>query len=201
MKVIIVRHGQTDDNVKNIVAGQGTNSFLNEEGIRQAKKLARHLEKEKIDVAYVSDKARAVQTLEHILQFHPSIKFVKNEKLRERHYGEFEGQPSDAAKLAAEKSGVAFELFKPKGGESHAEVQLRISEFFNGLLKKHKNDTILIVSHGRAISLLLLGILNKPIHKENQESHRPENTGFTILEIFDDKPVKLHKLNSLEHLN
>ncbi len=99
------------------------------------------------------------------------------------------------------KSPLAFELVKPEGGESIAEVHERVGKFFNSLLNKHKDETVLIVSHGRAIALLLLHILGKPIHEENQMSHRPENTAISILEISEDKPAKIHTLNNIEHLN
>lgn len=201
MKVIIVRHGQTDENIKKTIAGQAVNSTLNETGVLQAKKLGHHLKNEKIDVAYASDQIRAAHTAEHILEFHPSVTLIKDVNLRERHYGEFEGQPADTAKIAAEQSGLPFEFFRPVGGESHHDVFERIGGFFDGLFKKHKDETVLIVSHGRAISLLLLKILEKPIHKENQELHRPENTGFTVLEIFEGKPAVVHKINSREHLD
>ena len=201
MKVIIVRHGQTGDNVRKVIAGQGIDSVLNVEGIEQAKKIAKYLGSEKIDVAYVSDQTRAVQTLEHILEFHPSVVVTKDKSLRERHYGELEGQPSHTAKDAAKESGLPYHLFRPKGGESHADVHKRIGDFFKTLFKKHKDQTVLIVSHGRAISLLLVGILDKPLDEEHQEAHRPENTGLTILEIFEGKPPKVLTLNSLEHLN
>lgn len=201
MKVIIVRHGQTDENINKVIAGQGIDSLLSEGGVQQAKKLGLHLKKEKIDVAYVSDQKRAVQTLEHILEHHLSVKAVKDKDLRERSYGEFEGMLSKEAWETMEKSPLAFELVKPKGGESTTEVHKRVGKFFNSLLDKHKDETVLIVSHGRAIALLLLHILDKPIYKENQEAHRPGNTGVAILEIVEGKPVRVHKLNSLEHLN
>ncbi len=201
MKVIIVRHGQTDENVKKLVAGGGTEALLTAEGISQAKKLAHWLKDEKIDVVYASDQKRAIHTAEHILEHHPLLKIIKHKSLRERHYGEFEGKPGEERNVAQEKSPLPFELFKPKGGESTIEVQKRVGKFFNGLSKKHKDDTVLIVAHGRVIAMLLLKIFDKPVHRENQESHKPDNTGVAILEIIEGKPVKVHKLNSLEHLN
>ena len=201
MKVIIVRQGQTDENVNKLIAGQGIDSLLSKEGIEQAKKLGLHLKNEKIDIAYASDQKRAVQTLEHILEFHPQIKAVKDKKLRERSYGEFEGKPSKEAWEIMKKSPLAFELVKPKGGESTSDVHKRVGKFFNSLLEKHKDETVLIVSHGRAIALLLLHILGKPIHEENQTAHRPENTAIAILELSENQPVKVHTLNNLEHLN
>ena len=36
---------------------------------------------------------------------------------------------------------------------------------------------------------------------DEQESHKPANTGVAILEITEGKPVKIHKLNNSEHLN
>lgn len=201
MKVIIVRHGQTDENAKGLVAGGGTEALLTAEGVLQAKKLGHWLKNEKIDVVYASDQKRAIHTAEHILEHHPLLKAIKHKSLRERHYGEFEGKPDAIRDAAYEKSLLPFELFKPKGGESCIEVYDRVTKFFSKISKKHTDDTVLIVGHGRTIALLLLKIFDKPIHKENQEEHKPKNTGVAILEIIEGKPVKVHALNNLEHLN
>ena len=63
MKLIIVRHGQTDANITGIIQGHGE-SNLTLLGKKQAQKIALRLKEEKIDYAYSSDLRRAKETAE-----------------------------------------------------------------------------------------------------------------------------------------
>ena len=60
MKLILVRHGETNENKNKIVQGF-LNTTLSKIGIQQAKKVANRLKDEKIDFAYSSDLDRAKQ--------------------------------------------------------------------------------------------------------------------------------------------
>lgn len=43
--IYIIRHGQTDFNVRQVVQGRGINSNLNDKGIQQAKLFLKHTKK------------------------------------------------------------------------------------------------------------------------------------------------------------
>lgn len=90
MKLIITRHGETEENRAGILQGHlpGT---LTDKGITQAKKLAQRLKDEKIDHIYSSDLARAADTAELIAEYHPNTPLDMIEELRERDAGELEG--------------------------------------------------------------------------------------------------------------
>lgn len=85
-RLLLVRHGETVDNVNKIIQGQ-THGRLTLNGIEQAHELGRQLRGEHIDVFLSSDLARAVETLEiikkerdqqpHPLQTHPQTPPVK----------------------------------------------------------------------------------------------------------------------------
>ncbi len=85
-RLLLVRHGETVDNVNKIMQGQ-THGRLTLNGIEQAHELGRQLRGEHIDVFLSSDLARAVETLEiikkerdqqpHPLQTHPQTPPVK----------------------------------------------------------------------------------------------------------------------------
>lgn len=66
-RLLLVRHGETVDNVNKIMQGQ-THGRLTLNGIEQAHELGRQLRSEHIDVFLSSDLARAVETLEIIKQ-------------------------------------------------------------------------------------------------------------------------------------
>ena len=201
MKIIIVRHAQTDENVKKVDIGYDSEALLNEEGILQAKKLGHHLKHEKISHAYVSPQKRAVRTAQEVLAHHPRAKLEHVEHLREQNLGIYESVPKHIFKEVKAKSIEPFHLFKPEKGESYADLKARAGKFFDELLKKHSGDsTILIVSHAGTVGMLLLHILEKEITEENYKAHKPENTAVTMLDISKDGKVDVLVVNSLQHL-
>ncbi|MDO8486403.1 MAG: histidine phosphatase family protein [Candidatus Staskawiczbacteria bacterium] len=200
MRLIITRHGQTDENLGEIIIGQEADAMLNKHGIMQAQKLANFLKDEKINFAYVSSQKRAVHTANEILKFHSSVEIIVAHQLKEQNLGIYEAKSKVEWKKIKKNHKEPFHSFKPKDGESYVELQERIKEFFNDLVKKHKNDTVLMVSHGGTLGMLYLHILNKEITEENYKAHKPENTALTILDIYQEEPIKIHHLNSTDHL-
>ncbi|MFH0873933.1 MAG: histidine phosphatase family protein [Candidatus Komeilibacteria bacterium] len=86
----LIRHGQTEHNVKNITQGH-SDSPLTAEGIRQAIELGQRLKSVKFDAVFSSDLLRAKRTAELItLERHLEVK--TRHLLRERSYGRFEGK-------------------------------------------------------------------------------------------------------------
>ena len=81
-RLLLVRHGETVDNVNKIMQGQ-THGRLTLNGIEQAHELGRQLRGEHIDVFLSSDLARAVETLEIIKQekTHPLTPPIREETL------------------------------------------------------------------------------------------------------------------------
>ena len=92
-QIIIVRHGQTEWNIKGIRQGN-LDSALTENGIAQAKALALRLAREKFSALYSSDLGRAVQTAEEIAAL-TGHEIVTDARLRERHLGIFQGLNGD----------------------------------------------------------------------------------------------------------
>lgn len=201
MKIIIVRHAQTDENASGGLAARTSEALLNEEGIKQAEKLREHLKGENITHAYVSPQKRAVHTAEKILQHHPHAVIRHADGLREQSLGIYEQLPKAEFKEIRKASLAAWHEFKPQEGESYAELQQRVKGFFMDLEKKHPNDTVLLVSHGGPLGVLLVDMLGKELTEENYRTHQPKNAEFTVVEVFQDGKKQIHKLNSREHLD
>lgn len=200
MKLIIVRHGQTDANLSGIIQGHGESS-LTLLGKEQAQKIALRLKDERIDFAYTSDLVRARETAQEILHFHTFVPLVCTSQLREVAAGKHEGHPVNRDQRIKDDYFNHFHNYKPEGGESFAEAQERIMHFYNTLLQKHKAKTVLIVGHGGILGTLMLAILNRPINWEEYDKYRPQNAAISILEIEENEQHKVHILNSLDHLN
>src|SRR5437588_1248938 len=89
MRLILVRHGQTACNLREVWHGWD-NCELTEAGLRQAEQTAARLAREPIAAVYSSDSRRALQTARAIAAPH-GIDPILEPGLRERNAGEFEG--------------------------------------------------------------------------------------------------------------
>jgi len=99
-----------------------------------------------------------------------------------------------------QQSPMPFHEFQPTNGESYSDLQGRVGKFFDMLLSKHKDDSILLVSHTGSLTMLLLKILNKPITRENYDKYKPGNTAVTVCEIIERRSPLIHALNDVGHL-
>ena len=104
-KLVFIRHGQSEWNLKNIFTGW-TDVNLSENGVAEAKEAGRKLKDAgiQLDQAYTSVLKRAIMTLHYALEESDQlwIPEVKSWRLNERHYGDLQGQNKAEA---AEKFG------------------------------------------------------------------------------------------------
>lgn len=147
IKLYLVRHGETVDNIAKILQGQ-TPGKLNEVGIAQAEEVARKMANEHIDVFISSDLRRSIQTCEIIAKPHfpeSADKALKEEiittpLIRERDWGDFTGKfipslPKDPKDW-------------PDNIESLEKMKSRAQNFLTWLKVTYPDRTILAVGHG-----------------------------------------------------
>jgi len=196
MKLILTRHGETEENIAGIMQGHlpGT---LSELGKMQAKKLAQRLKDEKIDFIYSSDLARASDTAKEIAKYHPntSLKFVK--ELRERYCGEFQGKKKSDFDLDA-KDFKATRV-QPKDGETIEEMFNRAENFLHKIITKHHRDCVLFVGHN-GINNALIAVITGKKAIDIGKLEDQHNTSITIFEIDEDKKHKIFLYNCNKHL-
>ena len=98
IKLILVRHGQSTYNKKNLFTGW-LDVGLTLQGIQEAKKAGKIIKNNNLtfDIAYTSELKRAEKTLEYILKEinQKNIPVIKTYKLNERHYGALQGLNKD----------------------------------------------------------------------------------------------------------
>ena len=75
MRLIMVRHGETEENRDSITQGQ-TPGHLTKLGKSQAKKLGERLASDNFDIIYCSDLLRCKDTCAEISKHHPSVPVV-----------------------------------------------------------------------------------------------------------------------------
>ena len=118
MKLLIIRHGQTDGNVKGLVQGAGLDLPLNETGRTQAAAAAEKLLSLHLPVIYSSTMLRARQTAE-IIAAGVGCPTVAVEGLEEVHFGEAEGMLSEDAHRIY---GDVFEVINNEGHPRRFDV-------------------------------------------------------------------------------
>lgn len=197
-KFFITRHGQTNWNKLLKIQGQ-EDVELNEIGIEQAKKLAKKLSKEKIDIIYTSDLKRSYQTAK-IISDTIKTDIIIDKNLREICFGCWQGLTLSDIKKDFNKEYIIWRTEPHKlnlpGAEKLIEVQERMIKLIDKALQSNYQN-ILIVSHGTAIKALILGILDIDLAKYN--SIRIDNTSLTVIEYHSTGPV-IRLLNDTCHL-
>src|ERR1700759_4592967 len=104
-KAILVRHGQTANNAARLLQGQ-QDVALSGTGIRQADALANALSSEPIDLIVSSPLVRALKTAE-IVNAGRDISLTTHADLRERSFGDLQGQPVATYHEALAASGLS----------------------------------------------------------------------------------------------
>jgi len=103
MRLLIIRHGETEYNSKKIF--QGTiNEKLNQNGINQANKLSLRLKDEKIDLIFSSTLDRAKKTAEIINKYH-NLNIQFKDELKEKNFGDLQGKPWEELNDVVKKAG------------------------------------------------------------------------------------------------
>lgn len=197
MRLIITRHGETEENIAGIIQGHLPGK-LSKQGIEQAKKLALRLKNEKIDCIYSSDLARAADTAREIAKFHPDapITFVK--ELRERNLGEFQGKKK--SDLGWDNKQLMITYLEPKDGETMKQLYNRASKFLHKILKEHLNETILFVGHNGINKAMAAVVMGKSAEEINTINNF-KNTSISIFELDENKNHKIHLMNCTAHLS
>ena len=141
-KLILVRHGETIDNQRQIMQGQ-TQGRLTLHGIEQARQLGRQLRDEPIHTFISSDLARAVETANIILgekdeETRKNTSVIQTPLLRERDWGSFTGR--HIPDLQEEEW--------PQDIETLESLKKRAARFLEEVKSRHDGQTVLAVGHG-----------------------------------------------------
>lgn len=204
VKIIFVRHGETEWNVLGRYQGQADIS-LSSKGFQQARLLADNFPFSKIDTIYSSDLVRAFQTAE-ILKEKFRCPLITDKNLREIDFGVFEGLTYAEISLRWQKETENFfnrpDILHIPEGESFLDVKKRGMETFAQIVKNEENlcqdkRTIVIVSHGGILRTILATILHIPLRY--LWSIRQDNTAISIVSSYENY-YSLELLNSTVHL-
>lgn len=161
MKTILylTRHGETIWNIEKRLQGWN-NSPLTEAGISQAKNLSNKIKNLNIDVIYTSPSERAYKTAE-ILKGNKNLKIKVHEGLKEMGFGLWEGMKWNDIEDSKEYGQQLYNLYnnpkeyKPFEGEDLGNFEKRVKETIENIIKDNKGKSILIVTHGITLKLIV----------------------------------------------
>lgn len=167
--LVLVRHGQSQWNEKNIFTGW-KNPDLTELGIKEAIKAGIALKKSgyKFDLMFTSVLLRAIRTGKLILEElgQKDLKVIENEALNERDYGDLSGLNKDEARKRWGSDQVhtwrrSFDTPPPQG-ESLKNTAERVLPYFseNILPLIRKNQEIIVAAHGNSLRALVMHLDN-----------------------------------------
>ena len=184
MKLILVRHGETYWNKERRVQGGDSDIELNDTGSEQARKLAAFLQNEHIIAILSSPMQRTIATAKITASQH-RLPVEIEQGLRELKVGDLEGMP--VSNLTTTFSQFLMQWWQDRGamklpnGESLTELQQRAWKVIERLLEKHKDGTVVVVSHYFVILAIIFKALD--LHLDCFTKFKVDPGGVSILEF------------------
>ena len=159
MRLFLVRHGQTDWNLLNRFQGS-SDVPMNEEGLTQARNIARRLADTPFAAAYTSPLSRAKDTAIAIIGGR-DIPLYEDDSLLEVRMGIWEGQLMPEMAKAYPEQWWFYEHKPSELRVPEADIlPERVAEcaaFIKKLWEKYPDDDVLITSHGYGLRFVIAG--------------------------------------------
>ncbi len=150
----LVRHGQTMWNVEGRLLGQTMDIPLTETGFIEAAHAAGELVDRPLAAVLSSDQLRARQTADVVASRH-ELSPQQTPLLREQSLGDLEGRRASELSAQPVPDGMDIHEVRWGGGESIADVHLRMQKLVTELRESFDDDDeVALVSHGDALRVL-----------------------------------------------
>ncbi len=199
LTLVLVRHGQSEWNLKNIFTGQ-QDVNLSPKGVEEARDAGRKIKKLEVKFkrAFTSNLARAQKTLDIILEELSDLNLPveRDEALNERDYGDLTGQNKDEAREKFGEKQVkiwrrSFDVAPPNGESLKDTADRTLPYFETKILAAVKSDeNILVSAHGNSLRAIVMQ-LDKLSPEEVVNLEIP--TGVPIVYEMDTKGKVLSK--------
>ena len=165
--LVLVRHGQSDWNLKNLFTGW-KDPDLSPKGVEEAKAAGQRLKAKglKFDLCFTSALTRAQHTLKLILAElgQTGLPETRDQALNERDYGELTGLNKDDArkKFGEEQVQIWRRSYDvpPPGGESLKDTLARSLPYYMHKIQPHvlEGKSVLVAAHGNSLRSLIMAI-------------------------------------------
>jgi 2,3-bisphosphoglycerate-dependent phosphoglycerate mutase len=190
--LVLVRHGQSDWNLKNLFTGW-RDVDLSERGVAEAHAAGRKLKAQGLhfDIAFTSVLVRAQHTLGIMLAElgQKNLPVLRDQALNERDYGDLVGLNKDDARKRWGEEQVhlwrrSYEI-APPGGESLRDTAARVLPYYvqEILPRVMRGERTLVSAHGNSLRALVMVL----------DRHTPES--ITKLNLDTGVPM-IYRLNA-----
>lgn len=198
--VILVRHGETFYNAQKRPQGF-LDIKLNENGLKQAKLLAKSLKDYPIDVFIASPLSRAYVTTETVAKMHNIKIAYTDDRLKEINFGDWAGLTPEEQKEKFPEIAKAWDktpsLVTFPNGENLRDLQYRSRAALEDAVAKYPGKTIFIGAHSYVNTAIICSVLGIDLEKFWQVPQN--NTCVNVLKC-KDGVWTLVTMNSVAHL-
>ena len=196
MKLLFIRHGQTETNTRGVMHRSNDEDGLSTLGKQQAEKLVEICKNHLVEILYSSPEKRALETATIISNaMNVPMKTLPN--LRERNWGDWEGKPWDEVKKILDPMTLDERYkFVPPNGESWQQMEHRLKEILD-YVTSQKVKSIAVVTHGGALRGLMPLLTNAP--KESSFKYDFKNASVSFFNYEDGNFGQL-TVNDISHL-
>jgi len=163
--LVLVRHGQSEWNLKNLFTGW-RDVDLTDEGAAEALRAGRSLKAQgmRFDVAFTSVLKRAQRTLDIMLKElgQENLPVLRDQALNERDYGDLVGlNKDDARKRWGDEQVLKWRRsydIAPPGGESLRDTAARVLPYYvqEILPRVLRGERVLVAAHGNSLRALVM---------------------------------------------
>ena len=194
MRILFVRHGESEANVAQVISNRDLPHKLTENGVMQATILAETLaHTHNVEVIETSPILRAQETAV-IFQARLGVTPTIQSALREVDAGMMEGRGDAEAWESCDKlvrswdDEQDYDNYIPPDGESFNDVKARFIPYIKQLIAEHKDHSadVLLVSHGALLQLMLPLILTN-IDREFTQKHQINNCQLIVTQLKHDE--------------
>ena len=165
--LVLVRHGQSEWNLKNLFTGW-RDPGLTEQGVGEAKAAGQRLKAKGLSfgVTFTSALTRAQRTLDLMLEElgQTGLPITRDQALNERDYGDLSGlNKDDARKQWGEEQVHVWRrsyAVAPPGGESLRDTGARVWPYYIHTIQPHvmRGEGVLIAAHGNSLRALIMAL-------------------------------------------
>ncbi len=157
MDIVLIRHGESEDNIKKVFSAADTK--LSSKGIEQIINTKNKLKDYKFSKVYYSPLTRTEETHKHL-----ELNGVEEERIQELNFGIFTGMnfkeyTEKYPKESKEWLDDVFNYDIPKG-ESIISVYNRLTSFLEELVKN--DEDVVLVTHDGIIKLACCWVFDNP---------------------------------------
>ena len=184
MNIILMRHGESTDNVKELISDKEIYwSILTDKGKNSVLESINKLPPV-IDKIYVSPFPRTIQTAHYVYNKHSKAEVLIENRIREINNGKYSGKKNNEELDRTRCKQIEGDYFIRFGeyGENKFDIESRLCSFLNDVYNNNfKTNTIMIISHGSIISYIKRILNIKTPHIKTGEMEEFKNVDFSFL--------------------